>query len=322
VQNPASVRCFRFALAIALASSSLMPARASAAPPAVADSTTKEAKSLGRAGLTLFDKGDYAGALENFKRAYAMYPAPTLGVFTARSLEKQGRLREARDIYDKVIETPLERGAEEAFKRAVEDAKRERADVAARVPTLSLLVRGATDPVTATLDEKPLTPGAPIEVDPGDHKIEATAGARTEKTSVHVAPSEKREVLVDLTPLPPPVIAPPPTTSPLKTIGFVGLAIGGAGLVAGGVLGVAAIAQKSSIDASGACSASRICTPEVASKVASYDTLRTTSAIALYAGAGVAAIGVALIIAAPKRSDGVATALVIGPDRLQIRGRF
>ena len=124
---------FRLALAIALALTPLAPARASAAPPAN-DTAAKEAKSLGRAGLTLFDKGDYAGALENFKRAYAMYPVPTLGVFTARSLVKLGRLLEARELYGKVVDTPLERGADAAMKRAIEDASRERADVAARDP--------------------------------------------------------------------------------------------------------------------------------------------------------------------------------------------
>jgi tetratricopeptide (TPR) repeat protein len=313
---------FAFALAVALPQA---PARAFAAPPAANDATAKEAKSIGRAGLTLFDKGDYAGALENFKRAYAMYPVPTLGVFTARSLEKLGRLREARDIYAKVAETPLEKNAEDAFKRAVDEAKHAATDVAARIPTVTLTVRGRAAPVTATLDEKPINVGEAIEVDPGDHKLEASAGGRTEKASAHVEASEKREVAIDLTPLPAPIVARSESrssSSPLKTIGFVGLAIGGAGMLAGGGLGIGAILEKSSLDKPGACATRSSCTPSVSNKVDTYNTLRTSSAVALYAGAGVAAIGVALIIAAPRTSDARAARLVITPNEAHLEGRF
>ena len=91
--------------AAAIATTPLAPRPAFAAPPAN-ETTAQEAKALGRAGLTLFDKGDYAGALENFKRAYAMYPVPTLGVFTARSLSKLGRFLEARDVYGRSSRRP------------------------------------------------------------------------------------------------------------------------------------------------------------------------------------------------------------------------
>ncbi len=316
---------FRLGLALALAVTPLAPSLASAAPASANDTAAKEAKALGRAGLTLFDKGDYAGALENFKRAYAMYPVPTLGVFTARSLAKLGRLIEARELYGRVVDTPLERGADEAMKRAIEDARRERAEIVSQIPTLTLAIRGATGPISATLDDKPLAPGAAVEVDPGDHKIEASAGGRTEKTSVQISASERREVALDLTPPPAPAPAPAPVetsgSSPLRTVGFVSVAIGGAGLAAGGALGIAAIVEKRSLDKPGVCATPTTCDAGARGKVGTYNTLRTASAIALYAGGGVAALGIVLIVAAPKKSDAPA-ALVLGPGHVRVEGRF
>jgi hypothetical protein len=312
------------AIAVAIMTPPLAPAVALAAPPAN-DGAAKEAKALGRAGLTLFDKGDYAGALENFKRAYAMYPVPTLGVFTARSLVKLGRLLEARDLYGKVLDTPLERGADETMKRAVDDARRERADLGPRIPTLTLTVRGATGPIRAILDDKELVPGAPVEVDPGDHRVEASANGRTERASVRVAESERREVPLDLTPPPPePAVAPVAearATSPLRTAGFVAVGVGGAGLATGAALGIAAIAEKSSLDSPGVCATPTTCNASARGKVDTYNTLRTSSAIALYAGAGLAAVGVVVILAAPKKNADAA-ALVIGPGHARLEGRF
>ena len=309
----------------------LLPARhALSAPPsaasAEADAATKEAKALGRAGLALFDHGDYAGALENFRRAYKLYPAPTLGVFTARSLAKLGRLLEARELYARVVDTPLDPRGDATFRRAVDDARNEQAAIAPRIPSVVVTVRGATEPVRATVDDKPLTPGATVELDPGDHRFEATAGGHTARANAHLGEGERGAVTLDLTPppAPPPVSSTPveASRSPLKTVGFVTIGVGGIGLLAGGAMALVAVAEKSSLDKS--CKTPLTCDASQQGKVDTYNTLRTTSAVALYAGAGVAAIGVVLVIAAPARATepAPAAALRLVPGGVALEGVF
>ena len=130
---------------------------------------------------------------------------------------------------------------------------------------------------------------------------------------------------LDLTSPPAPAAPAPPVdagrSSPVRTVGFVGVAIGGAGLAAGAALGIAALVEKSSLDKPSVCGTPTTCDASARGKVDTYNTLRTTSAIALYAGAGVAALGVVLIVAAPKRGDATA-ALVVGPGHARLEGRF
>ena len=210
------------------------------------------------------------------------------------------------------------------MKRAVDDARRERLDLAARIPTLTLVGPRRRRAGHRDRRRQAALARRSGRVDPGERKIEASAGGRTEKASVQSARRSGARYR-SISPRPPP-IAPRPrrragAASPLRAFGFVGVAVGGAGLAAGAGLGIAAFAEKGSLDAPGVCATPTSCDASARSKVDTYNTLRTSSAIALYAGAGVAALGVVLIVAAPRRSD-TAAAIVLGPGNARLEGHF
>ena len=56
------------------------------------DATKNSARRLGEEAGDLYDKGDYAGALDKYRRAFALVEVPTLGVRIARCLAKLGKL--------------------------------------------------------------------------------------------------------------------------------------------------------------------------------------------------------------------------------------
>src|SRR5438105_2006015 len=84
----------------------LVSARAAAADPALEQSTGENpnasldlARSVAVTGREAFNAGDYETALALFRRAYTLYPAPTVVLYEARTLEKMGLLLEAVDAY-------------------------------------------------------------------------------------------------------------------------------------------------------------------------------------------------------------------------------
>lgn len=74
------------------------------APPARADDLSleqmEEAREKYAEGNRLFQKGDYVGAEENFRRSYELMRSPGLLYDVALSLEKQRRWRAAADTYE------------------------------------------------------------------------------------------------------------------------------------------------------------------------------------------------------------------------------
>jgi hypothetical protein len=84
-----------------------------------------------------------------------------------------------------------------------------------------------------------------------------------------------------------------------KTIGWVSLAVGGAGLGVGAVLGVlAATKHRDLVQECGGTD----CPPSAYGSVDEYHTLGTASTISLIAGGGAAALGLVLVVASPSSS--------------------
>src|SRR5678815_4075569 len=117
-----------------------IPARAQ---PNVDDATRSAAATLGQAGLALYKKGDYTGALAKFDQAEQLVQAPTLGVRAARCLEKLGRLVDAAERYQRVIGMTLDASWPEVHRQAQRDAVTERAALLPRIPSIEVVVEGA-----------------------------------------------------------------------------------------------------------------------------------------------------------------------------------
>jgi hypothetical protein len=113
-------------------------------------------------------------------------------------------------------------------------------------------------------------------------------------------------------------------SSPRKTLGFVVLGVGGAGLVLGGITGGLALSKHSEIEQAcgdGHCRPAQ--EPMLRSKVSAYETVGALSTIGFIAGGALAATGVVLIVTAPRaKTTQAAITAVVGPGYLGAMGSF
>ncbi len=97
-----------------------------AAPQDADEATRNAARKIAEEGLSLFQGGQYAEALDRFERAGALVRAPTMGLMAGRSLVKLGRLVEASERFLAVTRMTLAKDASDAFRKAQVDAGKER----------------------------------------------------------------------------------------------------------------------------------------------------------------------------------------------------
>jgi hypothetical protein len=227
--------------------------------PSAADRAT--ARRLATEGQIALKKGDFDTAADRFERANDLLAAPTFLVRLARARTGQGRLVEAYEIYRKVIRDGVEADKPEAFKRALADAKQEVKAVEPRLAWVSDNVVGANpNEVEVSLNGAVIPSaalGAQRPVDPGTLRAKATAdGFRPAEAEVQLAEGEHLpaiELRMVALPKPEPVAVTVHDTQPVMTadggepgflsqrsLGYITLGLGGAGLVVGGVTGILA----------------------------------------------------------------------------------
>lgn len=311
----AVLACLTAAIFLALA-----PA-AAADPPD--DATRAAARKIAEEGLALYDGAKYSDALDRFLRVEALVHAPTMMLMAARSLEKLGRLVESAEKYTAATQVLLGADASDAFHQAVKDAEKERSALLARVPSIVMTVdapEGAE--VTVTLDGAPIAAaslGQKKLIDPGPHTLAASAGGARSSSSVVVKEGESREVHLDLR-------TAPAAAPPLRTVGWVAVGVGAAGLVAGAVTGGFALAKRGEIDPRGdGCGKDGCFTTAPAGARDGYNTMRTLSAATLWAGGAVALGGTGILIFGPKAapaSTGLRWSPVVGAGTIGIKGAF
>ncbi|WP_437679121.1 tetratricopeptide repeat protein [Sorangium sp. So ce131] len=300
------------ALALALALAGAAPARAADVDPA----TVSAARALAEEGLDLFDKGQYAAALDRFERAEALFKAPTLGLHAARCLEQLGQLVEASERYLQVSRMPLDASASDAFKAAVADAARAYEELRPRVPRLAVAVRGAPErEVQVSIDQKPV-PAALVGVlrpiNPGAHVVDGAWAGRGVRREVTLSERQEATVVLDFPaprpgpggPGPGPGRGPDAGPAPAllhRTLGWAAVGTGAAGLVLGGItFGVTSGLRSDLIDLG--CNEDVECpdTPEARDKLGSYNAVRLVPAPAFIVGGALVAGGVALLLTAPS----------------------
>jgi lipopolysaccharide biosynthesis regulator YciM len=83
-------------------------------PPRSASSATAEQKAVARTlmmdGVTMFDAGDFRGALERFEKAYALVSVPTVALMIGKAHAKLGHRLEARRFYHMIAQSRPEPG--------------------------------------------------------------------------------------------------------------------------------------------------------------------------------------------------------------------
>ncbi len=308
----------------------------------VDDATRSAARAMGNEGLDDYDAGRYEAAFDKLNRAYEVVQVPTLGVWSARALVKLERLVEAAERYREVIRQQAE-GDQELFEKAKADANAELAELEPRIPTLRFQIEGVpTDRAEVTVDgvtvPAPLL-GAPRPVNPGTHRVQASAGGNPVSVEVTVEERESKPVVLELTgdgespqpDSPPEDASPPPggragpgvdapssSGSGQRTAGFVALGVGGLGLVVGSVTGAMVLSKDGAL--SDDCP-DNICDRGRESEVNQINSLRTLSTVGFIVGGVGAATGVTLLLTAPKAKEPTA-AVWLGPGSVGVRGRF
>ena len=286
-----------------------------AAGPAAAQETDDRraaARTMGEEAMALFDQGAYAEALAKFDRAEALVPVPTLGLRAARCLERLGRWVEAADRYLRASAMPIDPSLPDAYQQAQAQARTDaleaRAALVPRIPRVRLTFEGER-PDAVTIDGVP-EPLPRLEderaMDPGDHVVRATRAGVGVEERVHLGEGEGARIVLRW-PVPVSVAAPaarlgtgapadaaPPATSPLRTAGWISLAVGGLGIATGAVTLGLALDRQPSLDE---CP-DRQC-PAGGPDVSTYNTLAAVSPVAFVAGAIAAATGVVLLLVAP-----------------------
>jgi hypothetical protein len=306
------------------------------APSALAqsDADRATARALGQDGQQALDAKDYRTAEDRFRRADKLVHAPTLELGLARALTGVGKFVEAQETYNRIVREGVPATAPDAFRHALDDAKKEVENVSTKVGAVTITVKAiggadVADPAVA-LDGQPINSaslGIRRAIDPGNHVLHVSAqGYKPADLNFPVTAGANidQPILLEKdfsAPPPPPAATPAPApaagatpavaapapepssadTGPSKKGGsvlpWVAFGVGGAGLVVGAITGALALGKHSTL--ANECS-NGTCGPNASSDLSSYHTMGALSTVGfIVAGVGAAA-GVVLLITAPK----------------------
>jgi hypothetical protein len=328
---------FRHSLAALILLAALGPGTARAQ----SDSDKAAARELTVAAYAALDAKDFAKAADLFKRADGLYRAPTITLGLGRAYLGLGKLLSAQEAFTRAVHDPLAAGASAQFTQAVADAQRELASVAPRVPGVVISVEGTAD-AKVTVDGiavPSVSLGVKRPVDPGQHVIAATAaGFVTAEAKINVLEGRVETVTLQLrrdpnagaTAKPGVGAGAPggggqepdrPAGSLQRTLGFVGVGVGGAGLVLGAITGGLVLAKHADI-AKECTLPGGVCPRSVQPKIDSYHTVGTVSTVGFIAGGALAAAGLVTLLTAPKAPAKAGVAPMVGLGFVGVDGRF
>jgi len=320
---------------------------ATLATPAVAQQDDPSLRSAGRKlaqdGVTLLQQSHPEQASEKLEKAYQLLQVPSVALWSARALVARGLLVEAAERYVEAGRLSGFKGDQQVQLQAQKDAARELEVLTPRIPTLVIAVPlDSTERPVVTLDGKPVPTallGEEQPVNPGAHEIKVSFGAKLVTRSVSLQESEKKHESItsdqaapsSASDVEPAAAGPAPAQqatahpgSTRRTLSFVALAAGGAGLIVGGVTGALAISKHGSLD--DRCGGST-CPPGAQSDVDGLNTLRSVSTIGFIAGGVLATTGLVLLLTDKPTSPSAAhaaprLALRVSPSALGLSGAF
>jgi tetratricopeptide (TPR) repeat protein len=308
------------------------------------DEISREAAtSLAVAGLEAYEAGQYSEALDKLEKAYAVARVPTLGLWSARSLYKLGRWREAEDRYRETVALALPEGDRETQQRALEDARSELAALSPTIPNLIVEVDGARpSEVELRIDGKPAPNTAPSHrLDPGAHHVEGFRGPERQSADLTLAARETRTLVLHFSPdlggaAAAPAAAPSGGAASgsepahaaaqkgnqwLRPAGWTVLALGGVGIAVGALGTVLAIGTKDDIDKNVNC-AGNACAPSEQDLVDGYNANRHLANFGFIAGGVLAAAGVGALVISGRGSTDPRAEAVFSPAFTGVRGSF
>jgi hypothetical protein len=307
-----NVRCSGRVAGLAL----LLACSANAADPG-ADKET--AKQRAYDGVSAYEAGNYDAAARDLEAAFATLQAPSVGLWSARALEKTGKWALAAARYRQVSALPAGAGENKSIQdKARADAAGELRQLVQRLPAVRVAIENATpSDVIVTLDGKVIRQtelSQDVVLDPGDHTLAGTRGAERVVAQVRATPGRHEVATLTFAPPPAEPSSANRSTSPLRTAGLVGMGVGGAGLVLSGVSALVALGKQPSGCDDGRCRKSQ------ANEVDGYSSWRTVSTISFWTGAAIASAGAVVYFTAPR--SGAEIAVHVAPSYASVSGRF
>lgn len=266
------------------------------------------ARELGVEGQRALDAGDFETAIDRFRRAEALFHAPTLMLGLARAYAGHGKYVQAQETYNSLIREELPAGANPKFKEAQELARAEVVGLDAKIAWVTVEVRGPTEP-KVTLDGSDVpraSLGVRRAVNPGQHEVRVVAeGYADGSESFEIEAGGEKSIVLTLEPGESSEVPARPLPdgegsggmSTLTLVGAVSVGVGGAALIVGAVTGGLALGKHG--DLTDACPSGQ-CPATEQDNLDSYRTLGTVSTIGFIAGGVLAATGVTLLILAPS----------------------
>jgi hypothetical protein len=295
---------------------------------AQADDDRAAARAAATQGLRALQDGRYKDALDFCTRAEALMHAPTHLLLIARTQVKLGHLVEAQEAYFRIVRETLPSDSPRAFFDAQSSASQEQAALAPRVPTLKVEVEGAAPKEVTLMQDGQRVPSALIglarPINPGEHTLSAkSATAGSEPLTVTVGEGSAQVVKLTLRPIADVAGAPsvavdaspsggePTPEHPaeksshtgMRVGGWIAIAVGAAGLVAGTLAILDNRSNRS--DANALCGPSG-CPDSKRDQINTYDENANQEATLawIWSGVGVAgmATGVTLLLMSGKSS--------------------
>lgn len=321
---------------------------------AQSDADISSAREIAKEGLIAFDAGRYEEANDKLSRALEVVGVPTLALYTARANVKLGHWVRASELY--LFATRLDTsGTTQSIQLdAKRDAEFERSELLAKIPRLTVALEGQSlEGVVVRLDGHPVPAallGTSQLVDPGQHVVEATRGEEVVKSNVTIAERDHKTTTltfksissgglatgtatavtqsgdVSATEKPKnarPTEPPAPeraSASTQRTVGWMTLGVGAAGLALGAGTGIWLLSERSRMNDAG-CSGSS-CYADQKSDTERYNTLRPLSTVGFIAGGVLTAVGVTLILSTPRREARTALAMQMNPGFMSVKGSF
>ncbi len=178
---------FVVALALALGTAATLTPRVASAQ---SEEELKQARELFQEAYKDEQEQRYEQALEKFRRVAKVKESASVRYRIASVLEAMKRYREAKDAYRALA--AMKDSLPEKDQPIAESAAVRAAELDKKTPRIVVSVAGQSPPADArvTVDGVPVPTGRPIEQDPGEHVVQATAGG--------MRPFEQRVTLPDV----------------------------------------------------------------------------------------------------------------------------
>jgi len=289
---------------------------ATSATPAFAQDRKAEAESLFEAGRVLVAQKRYAEACPKFAESYRLEPGIGTLANLASCQEQLGKTATAWASFREVISAAQRAGDGKRL-----DFAKKRADaLEKKLSRLSVVVpeESRIKGLEITRDGQPLGEaswGSPLALDPGEHVVEAHADGREPFSSTVTLGPDADQKVVQIpilavlatssqggTAKPEPAPQPPREggMEPRVVVGWTGIVVGGAAIVASGVVGL--VAKSKNDDAKAHCPTDSTCDRDGLGFTSDASSLSSTATGLAIIGGIVLVAGVSSLLFWPKRA--------------------